>query len=184
MEALHTLLGGLPTGLPPIIITQHMPDSFMAAFAERLQLSARVPTQVVAHAMPLQAGNIYVAGGQAQFEIRQSTQGYVAHCQITDRIGGHLPSVEPMLQSVAKTARNYGLGVMLTGMGGDGAEGMLALRNAGGHTIAQNAASCVVYGMPRRAVECGGVVEELPLGTIAASVLRWVQRSTQNAKIA
>lgn len=170
VEALLTVLGGFPADCPATVVTQHMPATFTASFAARLD---RVCAPVVAEAQdgaPLQPGHVYIApGGVAHLEV---APGLTPRCRLTagEPVNGHRPSVDVMFQSVAGLGRPM-TGVILTGMGKDGARGLLAMREAGARTLGQDEATSVVYGMPRAAYELGGVERQLPLHRLSSAIL-------------
>jgi len=167
VEALITILSKFPANCPPTVISQHMPPTFTASFAARLnKLSAAEVSEAVDGAK-LQTGRVYLAPGNAHLEVAGS------HVRLSDapKVNGHRPSVDVMFQSVLRSVGTRAVGVILTGLGRDGAEGLLALRQAGAETIGQDEASCVVYGMPRAAYEIGAVMRQLPLERIAERIL-------------
>ncbi|MBB5371876.1 protein-glutamate methylesterase/protein-glutamine glutaminase [Acidocella aromatica] len=167
VEALITILSKFPVNCPATVISQHMPPTFTASFAARLnKLSAAEVSEAVDGAK-LQTGHVYLAPGNAHLEV---SSGYV---RLSDapKVNGHRPSVDVMFHSVLRSMGGRSVGVILTGLGRDGAEGLLALREAGAETIGQDEASCVVYGMPRAAYEIGAVMRQLPLEKIAERIL-------------
>jgi two-component system, chemotaxis family, protein-glutamate methylesterase/glutaminase len=168
--ALKEVLPLLPKSSPPILVVQHMPEAYTAGFADRLDLVCRVTVKETVDNAPLQAGTAYIAHGGQHLRIGRRAAGYVALHGDDELVSGHKPSVDALFQSVLEEARGKVVAVMLTGMGRDGARGMLALRRAGAFTIGQSEDSCVVYGMPRVAKEVGGVEVELPLSKIAAAI--------------
>jgi chemotaxis protein methyltransferase CheR len=154
-EAIREVLATLPLDMPPICIVQHIPPVFSAAFAARLQETCARPVVEVKDGAPLLPGNAYVAPGDKHFTVRRSSSGFVAALLDTPKRGGHKPSVDVLFESAAEL-RGIGLyGVLMTGMGKDGAEGLRKLRQRGAHTICQSEGTCVVYGMPRAGVELG-----------------------------
>ena len=171
VEALLTILGGFPADCPATVVTQHMPATFTASFAARLD---RVCAPVVAEAQdgaPLQPGHVYIApGGVAHLEV---APGLTPRCRLTagEPANGHRPSVDVMFHSVAGLGRPM-TGVILTGMGKDGARGLLAMREAGARTLGQDEATSVVYGMPQAAFELGGVERQLPLHRLSSAILQ------------
>jgi two-component system chemotaxis response regulator CheB len=170
VEALIAILTKFPANCPPTVISQHMPPTFTKSFAARLnKLCAATVTEAVEGA-PLATGQIYLAPGSAHLEVTGLTQPRV-HLSEAERVNGHRPSVDVMYASVLKTYRERCVGVILTGLGRDGAEGLLALRQAGAETIGQDEASAVVYGMPKAAFEIGAVAKQLPLERIAERIL-------------
>lgn len=170
VEALLTVLSGFPLDCPATVITQHMPATFTASFAARLdRVCAPTVTEAVDGA-PLKPGYIYLApGGATHLEV---SGGLTPRCRLiaSDPVNGHRPSVDVMFDSVARLKRPM-TGVILTGMGRDGAKGLLAMRQAGGRTLGQDEATCVVYGMPKAAHEIGAVERQLPLHRLSTAIL-------------
>jgi two-component system chemotaxis response regulator CheB len=171
VEALIELLQGFPENCPPTVICQHMPASFTASFAARLDRLA-LPRVIEARpGAPMAVGNVYLApGGTHHLEIIGRSQPR-CHLVEGDRVSGHRPSVDRLFHSVAKVAGGSAVGAILTGMGGDGAQGLKAMRDAGAVTIGQDEESSLVYGMPAVAWATGGVETQLPLSRIAPRLL-------------
>jgi two-component system chemotaxis response regulator CheB len=167
VEALITILSKFPNNCPPTIISQHMPQSFTTSFAARLNKLSAATVSEAAEGSKLQAGHVYLAPGDFHLEIFDGR----VHLTDAPKVNGHRPSVDVMFYSVQRSYAARSLGVILTGLGRDGAEGLLALRQAGAETIGQDEASCVVYGMPRAALEIGAVMRQLPLEHIADRIL-------------
>lgn len=170
-EALARVLSELPAGTPGVVVVQHMPSGFTALFAERLARECAMEVKEAATGDRIRTGRILVAAGGTQLRVRRSGGVYLAICEGEDRVSGHCPSVDVLMKSVAEHAGSNAVGILLTGMGQDGAEGLLAMRRAGARTLAQDEATCVVYGMPKVAFEMGAVERVLPLGSIASSLL-------------
>ena len=171
VEALSAVLDGFPPNCPPIVITQHMPQMFTKSLAARLDRLCEAEVTEAVDGTPLEPGRVYVApGGPAHLTI---TGGSAPRCRLvqTPLVSGHRPSVDVLFQSVAKVAGANALGVILSGMGRDGADGLLAMRKAGARTIGQDAETSFIYGMPRTAHEAGGVERQLPLKKIGAEIL-------------
>jgi len=171
VEALQELLTAFPADSPAILVTQHMPAAFTAGFASRLdQLCAVTVTQAKDGERVL-PGHVYIAPGGLHLELSRSGANYV--CRVGDDapVSGHRPSVDVLFRSVAKAAGANAVGIILTGMGADGALGLLEMRRAGASTIGQDEATCVVYGMPRAALDAGAVEVELPIRKIAQQVM-------------
>ena len=171
VEALFTFLGALPPDAPPVIVVQHMPAGFTAGFAERLDKT--VPARVLhaADGMSLAPGQVLIApGGATHAELGTGAQPKL-RLRSAPLHSGHRPSVDRLFSSAVPLG-DRAVGVLLTGMGRDGADGLLALRQAGAATFAQSADSCVVYGMPRAAVEIGAAGSVVPLSRMADAVLR------------
>ncbi len=170
VEALLTVLGGFPADCPATVVTQHMPATFTASFAARLDRVCAPTVTEAQEGAPLQPGHVYIApGGVAHLEV---ASGLSPRCRLTagEPVNGHRPSVDVMFQSVAGLGRPM-TGVILTGMGKDGARGLLAMREAGARTLGQDEATSVVYGMPRAAFELGGVERQLPLHRLSSAIL-------------
>jgi two-component system chemotaxis response regulator CheB len=169
-EAVATILSAIPKNSPCIVVVQHMPEHFTAAFAKWLDNICELDVREAEHGDVLTPGKAFIAPGNKQmsvFRLGESSRIRVVDGPLVSR---HRPSVNYLFHSVAQTIANHALGVILTGMGDDGAEGLLAMRNAGAHTIAQDEASCVVFGMPKEAIGCGAVHEILPLESIPAAL--------------
>jgi two-component system chemotaxis response regulator CheB len=171
VEALKILLMGLPADCPSILITQHMPPRFTAAFAERLNRECAMTISEAVNGEPIEPGHVYIAPGSHHLELARHSGRYI--CQISDGapVSGHRPSVDVLFRSVAKVAGRKAVGVILTGMGKDGAEGLLELRTAGATTLGQDEHSSLIYGMPRAAFERGGVMRQFPLTQMADAIL-------------
>lgn len=172
VEALTAVLPHLSAKCPPIVITQHMPPVFTASFAKRLDGICAMEVREAADRVPLLSGLACIAPGGKHLEVTRS--GTQFFCKITDAppVSSHKPSVDVLFKSVAEVAGAQALGIILTGMGKDGAEGLLKLRQAGAETIGQDKESCVVYGMPAAAYNIGAVAEVLPLTSIADAIHR------------
>ncbi|MCX7898011.1 MAG: CheB methylesterase domain-containing protein [Rhodocyclaceae bacterium] len=170
-EALRIVLSALPTGMPPILIVQHMPASFTAAFAHRLDLASRLQVSEAKEGEALARDRVYLAPGHAHLLLARRGGFLVTTLSEAPPISRHRPSVDALFSSMAETLGSRAIGVLLTGMGKDGAKGLLAMKKAGAWTIAQDETSAVVYGMPRAAVELGAVCEIAPLREIAPRIL-------------
>ncbi|WP_242122080.1 protein-glutamate methylesterase/protein-glutamine glutaminase [Sphingomonas lacusdianchii] len=172
VETLIALLADFPANCPPTVIVQHMPASFTASFAARLNRLCPPQVEEARAGAPLEVGKIYLApGGDRHLEI--GGEGRRRDCWLIegDKVNGHRPSVDRLFYSVARLAGADAVGAILTGMGGDGAEGLKAMRGAGSITLGQNRATSVVYGMPAVAFQIGAVTEQLPLRRIAPRLL-------------
>jgi two-component system chemotaxis response regulator CheB len=170
-EALKEVLTRLPATTPGIVITQHIPPVFSRAFAARLNEICAMEVKEAADGDILKSGRALVAPGNFHMLVRKSPEGYKV--QVTDgpQVCYQRPSADVMFSSVAEAAGSQAVGVILTGMGSDGAHGMLKLKRAGAKTIAQDEGSCVVFGMPREAIKLGAVDRVVPLSHIAAAIL-------------
>jgi two-component system chemotaxis response regulator CheB len=170
-EAIAAVLSRLPASTPPIVITQHIPPHFSRAFAQRLNQSCAMEVHEAADGEPVRPGTALIAPGDYHLLLRRSASGYYATVKTGPRVCYQRPSVDVLFQSVAETAGGRAVGVLLTGMGSDGAQGLLRMRQAGAHTIAQDEATCVVFGMPREAIALGAAASVLPLDRIANAIL-------------
>lgn len=169
-EALREVLVGLPEDCAGILIVQHMPQSFTGSFARRLDSLCRIRVKEAEHGEPVQPGTAYLAPGHSHLLARKNGTGYTTELSRADPVNRHRPSVDVLFHS-AVCAGRHAVGVILTGMGKDGAAGMLAMKQAGAHNIAQSAKTCVVYGMPREAVALGAVDEVAPLKEIGSRIM-------------
>jgi two-component system, chemotaxis family, protein-glutamate methylesterase/glutaminase len=171
-EALRQLLEPMPPDCPGIVIVQHMPEQFTSAFARRLNQLCRIEVKEAEQGDAVRQGRALIAPGNRHLRVRRTGDHYQVDVLDGGRVSGHKPSVDVLFQSVARAAGENAVGVLLTGMGDDGADGLLAMKQAGAATIAQDEGSCVVFGMPRAAIERGAVDEVLPLGAICEAVRR------------
>lgn len=170
VEALFSLIGALPPDCPPVLVVQHMPAAFTAGFAVRMDRDCRVKVVEAADGMMLQRGTVYIApGGDRHMELVGGSSGKIRLLP-GDPVTGHRPSVDVLFRSVAPMG-SRGLGVILTGMGSDGAAGLKAMRDAGARTLGQSRDSCVIYGMPRAAFELGAVEKEVSLSVMPEAIL-------------
>lgn len=172
VPALRSLLSALPATYPAVLITQHMPPAYTGPFAARLNQSSALTVVEAADGQRIQPDHAYVAPGDRHLRLVRDRQGF--RCDLSDGplVSGHRPSVDVLFRSVAEGVGAQALGVLLTGMGRDGAEGLLEMRQAGAMTLGQSEASCVVYGMPRAAMEIGAVAAEMPLDDITKAILQ------------
>ncbi|MFO0829232.1 MAG: chemotaxis response regulator protein-glutamate methylesterase [Phycisphaerales bacterium] len=167
-EALRAVLTALPAQMPPIAIVQHMPEGFTKLFAGRLNGLCELEVREAREGEPFAPGVALLAPGGKHLRLRRDATGrYVANVADGPQVKHHRPSVEILFESTAAVAGKHAIGVLLTGMGDDGADGLLSIRRAGGATIAQDEASCVVFGMPKAAIDRGAADVVLPLGQIA-----------------
>lgn len=171
VEALREILQALPARISPILIAQHMPAGFTDTFARRLDAICQVHVKQAEDGETVQAGTAYIAPGGRHLTVARKSAGYLLRVTDEEPVNRHRPSVDPLFRTVARVAGARAIGIMLTGMGADGADAMLALRNAGAHTIAQDEASCIVFGMPKQAIAAGAVREILPLKEMAARLV-------------
>jgi two-component system chemotaxis response regulator CheB len=170
--AIERILAALPPNAPGILVTQHMPENFTRHFATRLAHQTRLDAREATDGDSVTPGVVLVAPGNHHLLLRRSGARYFVEVKDGPRVNRHRPSVDVTFRSVARVAGPNAIGVILTGMGSDGAQGLLAMRVAGARTIAQDEASCVVYGMPKAAADLGAAERTLPLGEIAGEILR------------
>lgn len=171
-EALRRLLEALPADAPGVVIVQHMPPGFTAAFARRLNESCRVAVKEAADGDTVLPGRALIAPGNRHLLLKRSGARYFVAVNDGPLVNRHRPAVDVLFRSAARDAGANAVGVILTGMGNDGAQGMLELKQAGAATIAQDEASCVVFGMPKEAIRLGGIDQVLPLERIASAILQ------------
>jgi two-component system chemotaxis response regulator CheB len=172
-EALREILEGMPPDAPGIAIVQHMPEVFTAQFAKRLDQSCRIEVKEARSDDRLVPGRALVAPGNRHLVVRRSGALYFVDVVDGPPVSLHRPSVDVLFRSAAQAAGPNAVGVILTGMGDDGANGLAEMKAAGARTIAQDEATSVVFGMPKEAIARGAVDEVLPLPRIAPAVLRW-----------
>jgi two-component system chemotaxis response regulator CheB len=169
-QALEVVLTALPRNSPGIVIVQHMPEKFTAAFAARLDSICAISVREARNNDKVLPGQALIAPGGRHMLLRRSGAQYVVEVRDGPLVNRHRPSVDVLFRSVASCAGSNALGVIMTGMGDDGAAGMLEMRHAGARTIAQDETSCVVYGMPKEAVKRGGVEKTVALAAIAREI--------------
>jgi two-component system chemotaxis response regulator CheB len=170
-EALREILEAMPAGAPGIVIVQHMPEVFTAAFAQRLNQTCRIAVKEAADGDRVIDGRALIAPGNRHMLIRRDGAEYRIQLNDGPLVSRHRPSVDVLFRSVAQSAGANAIGVILTGMGNDGATGLFEMRTAGAVTFAQDEASCAVFGMPREAIARGGVQSIHSLGAIAPAIL-------------
>ena len=170
-EAIRLFLSGLPADCAPVLIVQHMPEYFTASFAKRLDGLCAMTVKEAEQGEPVCRGVAYIAPGHSHMRIAKSMNGWHIELEQSERVNRHRPSVYVLFDSAAERVGCDAVAVIMTGMGKDGAQGMLRMRQAGIYTLAQDEASCVVYGMPREAVAVGAVNEVCSLERMAARVL-------------
>ncbi|MDR2837119.1 MAG: chemotaxis response regulator protein-glutamate methylesterase [Azonexus sp.] len=169
-EAVKDVLSGFPADCPPILVVQHMPESFTASFARRLDRSCALCVVEAAGNEKIEPGHVYVAPGHSHLRIKRGSPGYLTELLHTPPVNRHRPSVDVLFDSAAALGPQA-IGVILTGMGKDGAQGLLKMRQAGAVTFGQDEASSVIYGMPREAFQIGAVEEQCALHDIARRVM-------------
>lgn len=170
-EATKEVLMALPADFPGVVITQHMPPGFTRNYAARLDSLCKISVKEAQDGERILPGHAYIAPGGLHLSVERSGANYIARVQDGDPVNRHKPSVEVLFKSAARVVGPNALGIMLTGMGADGAKAMREMRDAGAYCVAQDEASCVVFGMPREAIAAGAVQEVLPLNKIANHVV-------------
>ncbi|HYJ97242.1 MAG TPA: chemotaxis response regulator protein-glutamate methylesterase [Burkholderiaceae bacterium] len=181
-EATKAVLTELPADMPAILITQHMPPGFTTSYAKRLDSLSRIRVKEAVDGERVLPGHAYLAPGGFHLSVERSGANYVARVRDGEPVNRHRPSVEVLFESAARAVGPNALGVMLTGMGADGAQAMRLMHDAGSYNICQDEASCVVFGMPREAIARGAAHEVLPLSRIAAALVARL-KSTAGATI-
>ena len=171
VEALREVLEPLPAEMPPILIAQHMPGGFTLTFAQRLDAHCRIAVKEAEDGEFLAQGQAYIAPGDWHMTITRKQSRLAIRISNDPPVNRHRPSVDPLFRSAAQLAGSKCIGVMLSGMGSDGASAMLELRQCGSHNIAQDEASCVVFGMPKQAIAAGAVHDVLSLREISARLV-------------
>lgn len=173
-EAIHSILKKLPLDVPGIVIVQHIPPNFSRMFAERLNASTGLSVKEAKSGDVVERGKVLIAPGDRHMIIRKLGDKYKVDCFIDEKVNGHCPSVDVLFESVARVAGNKAIGVILTGMGYDGAKGLMSMRQNGAHTIGQDEKSCVVYGMPKVAYNIGAVEKQFSLDNIPYNICSMV----------
>ena len=171
-EATAMIIENLPAQMPGIVITQHMPADFTRMYAERLDRISKLSVSEARDGDRVEPGTALVAPGGLQMSLKKDLRGYYVHCAAGEKVNGHCPSVGVLFDSAAQVAGKDAIGVLLTGMGHDGAYELLHMREAGAFTIGQDRESCVVYGMPKVAYDVGAVMQQLPIDRIADALIR------------
>jgi len=170
-EATKEVLIGLPADSPAVVITQHMPPGFTRNYAARLDGLCKISVKEASDGERILPGHAYIAPGGMHLSVERSGANYIARVQDGEPVNRHKPSVEVLFKSAARVVGPNAIGIMLTGMGADGAKAMREMKDAGAYCVAQDEASCVVFGMPREAINAGAVQEVLPLTRISQHVL-------------
>lgn len=174
-EALRSLLAGFPADGPGAVIVQHMPERFTAEFASRLNARCRATVKEAAHGDPVLRGQVLIAPGNLHLRLERGETGYIVAIEDGPLICRHRPSIDVLFRSAARCAGKNAIGVIMTGMGDDGVQGLREMKEAGAQTIAQNKATCLVYGMPASAIKLRAAKHVLPLEQIAPEILRLCQ---------
>ncbi len=170
-EALEQVIRSFPEDMPPVIVVQHMPAGFTKMYSERLNKSCHVTVKEAEDGDRLRTGLVIIGAGEHHLRLCKDAKGYYISSQKGEKVSGHCPSVDVMFSSVAEVAKENAIGAILTGMGRDGAEGLLKMRNAGAFTVGQDKESCVVYGMPMEAYKLGAVCVQAPLYRVADIII-------------
>ena len=182
-EAIREVLVNMPADSPGIAITQHMPPGFTTSFAARLNTLCRITVREASDGGRVLPGHAYIAPGGKQFWINRSGSNYICVVRDGEPVNRHRPSVEVLFQSAARVAGRNAFGIMLTGMGADGASAMREMRDAGSYNFVQDEATCIVFGMPREAILRGAADEVLPLSGIAPALLARLAGSVDRCKV-
>ena len=170
-EAIFGILNALPPTVPGIVVVQHIPPLFSKMFAERINAQTKFITKEAETGDYLESGKVFIAPGDQHLRIKKIGKRYKIECYKADKVSGHCPSVDVLFESVAKEAGDKAIGVILTGMGYDGAKGLLSMKRKGARTIGQDENSSVVYGMPKVAYEVGAVERQVSLTNIPNTIL-------------
>lgn len=170
--AISQVVTSLPENVPGVLVVQHMPKDFTAIFAKNLNKKSHIPVREARDGDVVLPGTVYIAPGDRHMTLCKRGAVYGLRCGAGEKVSGHRPSVDVLFDSVAATAGPAAVGVILTGMGGDGAAGLLHMREAGAYTIGQDQATCVVYGMPEVAHSLGAVCVQRPIQEIAGEITR------------
>lgn len=170
-EAIKHFLSGMPADCPAILIVQHMPEAFTASFANRLNTLCQPRVIEAKGGEKIESGTVYIAPGHSHMQIRRAGSNYATELLQTPPVNRHRPAVDVLFDSAAEIVGAQAVGVIMTGMGKDGAQGLLRMRNAGARTFGQDEASCVVYGMPREAFLIGAVADQCGLEDLARRAL-------------
>lgn len=173
-EALKTLLVDMPADCPAVLITQHMPETFTKTFAKRLDSLCRIAVKEAEHGERVLPGHGYLAPGNRHLLLKRSGANYIVELSDGPPVSRHRPSVDVLFRSAANCAGKNAIGIIMTGMGDDGAAGMLEMHQAGAYTMAQDEESCVVFGMPKEAIARGGVDEVVPLQDMSRRLSAWL----------
>lgn len=171
-EAILEVVKDLPETTPGIVIVQHMPPVFTNMYAQRLDRICKMSVKEAAPGDRVETGKIIIGAGDFHLRLAKDVKGYYVRSEHGPKVSGHCPSVDVLFDSVADVAGPNAMGVILTGMGADGANGLLKMRKAGAYTVGQDKDSCIVYGMPMVAFNIGGVQKQLPLGDIGSEIIR------------
>jgi two-component system chemotaxis response regulator CheB len=180
-EATKEVLTNLPPDSPAVVITQHMPPGFTTSYAKRLDSLCRIRVKEATDGERVLPGHAYIAPGGHHLSVERSGANYIARVKVGEPVNRHMPSVEVLFESAARVVGPNALGIMLTGMGADGAHAMRTMRDAGSYNVCQDEASCVVFGMPREAIAHGAAHEVLPLTQIAPRLIEHLRSTAGSA---
>ncbi|MBQ4059288.1 MAG: chemotaxis response regulator protein-glutamate methylesterase [Lachnospiraceae bacterium] len=175
-EAIYEVISKFEQDIPGVVVVQHMPPGFTNMYANRLNNQCKVVVKEAEDGDKVVPGQVLIAAGDKHMRLKKVGGSYVVECKAGEKVSGHCPSVDVLFQSVAETAGKDAIGVILTGMGRDGAAGLLQMKNAGALTVGQDQASSVVYGMPKEAFKCGAVMYQEHLDNIADRVYRLLEK--------
>ncbi|MFI3173643.1 MAG: CheB methylesterase domain-containing protein [Bacillota bacterium] len=175
-ESTLKVLREFPKDSPPVLIVQHMPPGFTAMYAQRLDSLCKLNVKEAQNGDVLKAGHAYLAPGDLQMRLTLQGKEKVLSVRSGDKVSSHRPSVDVLFHSVAETMKQHAIGIIMTGMGRDGAAGLLAMRNAGAYTLGEDKTTCVVYGMPMEAKKIGAVMMEVPNHSIVHMVQKQLNK--------
>lgn len=186
-DALECVIKAFPDNMPPVVVVQHMPPVFTKMYAERLNKSCAMTVKEAEDGDRLKNGVCIIGAGGYHLELKKDSKGYYVKSTPGEKVSGHCPSVDVLFSSVAEAAGNKAIGAILTGMGADGAKGLLKMHNKGAYTIGQNKETCVVYGMPMEAYKLGACAEQQPLEKIGSEICRrlsvgWTEKDLNGKK--
>jgi two-component system chemotaxis response regulator CheB len=171
------VLSGLGKDLPPILIVQHMPPGFTKMYAERLNSQSPMEIKEAQDYDKVLPGHVLIAAGEHHMKLERKNGELTVRSIKGEKINSHCPSVDVLFNSVAQVCKENALGVILTGMGRDGASGLLTMRNQGAYTIGQDEKTSIVYGMPKVSFEIGAVIEQCPLEKISGAIYKWAEKN-------
>lgn len=180
-EAIIEVVKNLPANTPGVIIVQHMPANFTNLYAQRLDRICKMSAKEAQDMDRVEQGRIIVAAGEFHLTLKKDVRGYYIRSQPGPKVSGHCPSVDVMFDSVAQVAGRNAVGVILTGMGADGAQGITKMHRSGSFTIGQDRESCVVYGMPMEAYKLGGITRQIPLDQIGDELIYYLNKMGKGA---
>lgn len=183
IKAIETVITHLPKEMPPILIVQHLPKAHTKSLASRLDLLSQVTVKEAEHMEKLKKGYVYIAPGEQHMEISKKKGSYIIALSDGPKVNYHKPSVEVLFVSMAHVVKEKAVGVILTGMGGDGAIGLKMMKDAGAHTIAQDEATSTIFGMPKKAIELGAAKETLPIEHISGRLRHLIEAAHLSPKV-